>query len=97
MKRILCLALVLTVAIISFSYAFNWRDSESGRSNIKLEGWLNQPGYIVFEDGNGNLEGRLWAHEGKLYFTTSVIHTSDLETLCSSGSTCTDSGTAALW
>jgi len=65
MKKIV-LATFLLVAfafliISSNSYSADWSRYESGRNNIRLDGYQGQPGYIHFTDGNGNTIGYLYA------------------------------------
>lgn len=65
MRKIALIALLVAVALgmscgISFA-AENWSKYESGRNNIRLDGYHGQPGYIAFYDGDGNLAGYLFA------------------------------------
>jgi hypothetical protein len=50
--------------------AEDWSQYESGRDNIRLDGYQGQPGYIAFYDGNGNVIGYLYASEGRLFWVT---------------------------
>lgn len=61
-KFIFALTVVaLCFAQVSFA-AENWSNYESGRNNIRLEGYSGQPGYIGFEDGSGNVTGYMFMH-----------------------------------
>lgn len=55
----------LVVAMLGMSCgisyaAEDWTAYESGRDNIRLEGYHGQPGYIRFEDGDGTTLGYIW-------------------------------------
>lgn len=85
MRKIVIFTLLL-VGLLSLNvYAFDWRQAESGRYNIRLEGYKGQPGYIAFEDSSSH-QGVLFAHGNKLYWYTGSTTTSDLETICDGGS-----------
>lgn len=60
MKRIIILALLISIISVSSALAADWSQYESGRSNIRLDGYDGQTGYIKFMDGNGNINGILW-------------------------------------
>jgi len=59
MKKIVVLTLLM-IFIASPVFAVDWSKYESGRNNIRLEGYKSQPGYIEFQDGSGNITGYLW-------------------------------------
>src|SRR3990167_11516479 len=54
MRKIIVLTLlfVVVVPVLVFA-ATDWSAFESGRDNIRLEGYQGQPGYIQFQDGSG--------------------------------------------
>lgn len=79
------IALFISSLVLSNANAFDWRQAESGRYNIKLEGYQGQPGYVSFQD-SGAHQGLLFAHDNKLYWYTGSTTTSDLETICDGGS-----------
>jgi len=54
------IALVISCGIV---FAADWSQYESGRNNIRLDGYDDQPGYIAFTDGSGNTTGYLWYDE----------------------------------
>ncbi len=62
MKMLIVLTLLLMLAMPVFA-ATDWDEFESGRNNIKLEGYQGQPGYIEFQDGDGNILGYLYWNE----------------------------------
>ena len=75
MKKSVILAFVMAVALgLAFSAnAADWSVYESGRNNIRLDGYDGQPGYIEFQDGSGAILGYLFASDdGKLYFSTTT-------------------------
>ena len=83
-KIALSISLLLLVGIFSTAlvYAeFDWRQAESGRYNIRLEGFQGQPGYIAFVDDNTHV-GVLFAHGTDLYFYRGSTTSSDLPTIC---------------
>ena len=93
MKRIVTITVVLMVAAVSVLFlayaAENWRNYESNRNNIQLDGYLSQPGYIAFTDGNGTVIGYLYActdedANGILYWAPGAI--SDTTQVGSQGS-----------
>ncbi len=64
MKKNIVIALLVAVAILALatrSFSADWSQYESGRDNIRLDGYQGQPGYIAFTDGNGTLRGYLYA------------------------------------
>ena len=82
MKKIVTITVVLMVAAASVLFlayaAENWRNYESNRNNIQLDGYLSQPGYIAFTDGDGNVIGYLYActdgfPNGRLYWAGAGI------------------------
>lgn len=60
MKKIIIFTLLVMFVIASSAYAVDWSKYESGRNNIRLEGYNGQTGYIEFQDGDGNINGYLW-------------------------------------
>lgn len=64
MRKVPMIALLVVVASVmscGISYAAeDWSKYESGRDNIRLDGYHGQPGYIAFYDGAGNLAGYLF-------------------------------------
>ena len=66
MRKIVLIAFLITaiaiLALASQCYAAeDWSQYESGRNNIRLDGYAGQPGYIAFTDGDGNIAGYLYA------------------------------------
>jgi len=60
-KIIFTLFLMIAVALIaSTSFAADWSRYESGRNNVRVDGYDSQPGYISFTDGNGTVLGYIW-------------------------------------
>lgn len=59
MKKIIAL-LLIAVSIATTAFAADWSQYESGRNNIRLDGYDSQPGYIKFTDGNGTTVGYVW-------------------------------------
>jgi len=61
------IALVLFVIVVSLCLvqskveAEDWSKYESGRNNIRLDGYDGQAGYVAFTDGDGTVTGYLWA------------------------------------
>jgi len=61
MKKIIVLTLLMALCFTPLVYsATNWSKFESGRNNIRLDGYDGQPGYIAFTDGSGTVTGYLW-------------------------------------
>jgi hypothetical protein len=66
MKNKYLIALLISVAILASLYLANigvaadWSQYESGRDNIRLDGYQGQPGYIAFTDGHGTVKGYIW-------------------------------------
>lgn len=61
MGKIIVFALLLAMVLLPASvYAADWSEYESGRNNIRLDGYKSMPGYIVFYDGDGNIQGYIW-------------------------------------
>lgn len=58
-KKVFVITL-LFMLIVSIGYAADWSKYESGRNNIRLEGYQGQPGYIAFYDSDGSVAGYLW-------------------------------------
>jgi hypothetical protein len=63
MKKIIVLALLLGMVAVSSVFATDWSQYESGRDNIRLDGYQGQPGYIAFTDGNGIVRGYVYMDE----------------------------------
>lgn len=65
MRKIVLTFLCIAVAILALApqvlAAEDWSQYESGRNNIRLDGYHGQPGYISFTDGDGNIAGYLYA------------------------------------
>lgn len=74
MKKYIVIALFLGLAVFALasqSYATDWSQYESGRDNIRLDGYDSQPGYIAFTNGNGTTYGYLYcSSDYKLYFAS---------------------------
>jgi len=72
MKKIIVLTLLMMMMGVSVFAASDWDEYESGRNNIRLEGYQGQPGYICFEDGDGNVLGYIYWNEiaDELYVAT---------------------------
>lgn len=70
MRKIVIFTLLLLVISFSGYAAENWKNYESGRNNIRLEGYKGQPGYIAFEDGNGTTLGYLFMSDAHLVFVS---------------------------
>ena len=71
MKKIIIFALLFVMAGISVVLAADWSQYESGRDNIRLDGYQGQPGYIALTDGSGTVLGYLWmGANGKLKWCT---------------------------
>lgn len=61
MKKIILIALLLMALVNYIAYATeDWTQYESGKNNIRLDGYGGQNGYIAFGDGNGTTLGYLW-------------------------------------
>ena len=60
MRKILIALLVLSCTLPGFVFAADWSQYESGRDNIRLDGYQGQPGYIKFTDGDGATVGYVW-------------------------------------
>ena len=88
MKRSFLFITILVIGLFSLTlfdaYGFDWRQAESGRYNITLEGYKGQPGYVSFQD-SGSHQGVLFAHDKRLYWYMGPTETSDLETICDGG------------
>jgi hypothetical protein len=75
MKKNIFIALLLAVAILALatrSFSADWSQYESGRDNIRLDGYQSQPGYVAFTDGAGTTKGYLFASGTHLYWLTST-------------------------
>jgi hypothetical protein len=76
MKKISILLLIgLILGVSGIVYAVDWSQYESGRDNIRLDGYQSQPGYIAFTDGNGTTIGYIWMsttspYAGRLVYCT---------------------------
>ena len=53
-------ALLIGLVSIANLYAADWSQYESGRNNIRLDGYQAQPGYIKFTNGDGATVGYVW-------------------------------------
>lgn len=51
---------IAILALASQAFAVDWSQYESGRDNIRLDGYQGQPGYIAFTDGSGTTVGYIW-------------------------------------
>lgn len=60
MRKIIVLALLMVFVMPPVVFAVDWSQYESGRDNIRLDGYQGQPGYIAFTDGSGTVTGYLW-------------------------------------
>lgn len=65
MRKSIILALLVIALGVCFvapdvHAATDWSQFESGRSNIRLDGFQGQQGYIEFQDGSGTITGYLW-------------------------------------
>ena len=63
MKKIIVFTLLLMFVAMPVFAATDWDEFESGRNNIRLQGYQGQPGYIEFQDGDGNVLGYLYWNE----------------------------------
>ena len=73
MKKLIftLLAIAVTAITVSPALAVDWSQYESGRDNIRLDGYQGQPGYIAFTDGNGTVLGYLWMDvDGRMRYCT---------------------------
>jgi hypothetical protein len=74
MKKFIVATFLIAIAILVFvsrGYcAEDWSQYESGRDNIRLDGYHGQPGYIAFTDGDGTIEGYLFASGNKLLWVS---------------------------
>ena len=61
MKKIAIFTLLLLAISFSGYATTDWNEFESGRNNIRLDGYQGQPGYISFTDGDGKVLGYLFA------------------------------------
>ena len=52
---------IAILALASQALAVDWSQYESGRDNIRLDGYQTQPGYIAFTNGDGTVLGYLFA------------------------------------
>ncbi len=78
MKKIIAL-LVLMALCVTPVMAADWSKYESGRNNIRLDGYDSQPGYIEFTDGNGTTLGYIWMSAGG-YLVFKIAANVDLTT-----------------
>jgi len=62
MKKFIIFTFLMLLATPSFA-ATNWSKFENRGNNLHLEGYQSQPGYIAFEDGDGNIMGYLYYNE----------------------------------
>ena len=70
-KMIILVLLVFVVAVVSIFAAEDWSQYESGRDNIRLDGYNSQPGYIAFADGAGTVRGYMFTStDYNLYYVT---------------------------
>lgn len=63
-KIVFALLIMFALVFVSDVYALDWTQYESGRNNIRLDGYQGQPGYVSFTDGNGTVLGYLWMSSG---------------------------------
>lgn len=63
MIKIFVLMLLIGLVTVPAFAVTDWDEFESGRNNIRLEGYQSQPGYIEFQDGDGNVLGYLYWNE----------------------------------
>jgi hypothetical protein len=74
MKSLIALSLLIMFIISPVLAAEDWSQYESGRDNIRLDGYHSQPGYISFADGNGVVRGYLFADSnGRLRWRSCVF------------------------
>ena len=72
--RKFCFAILLLMLFVSSVFATDWSQYESGRNNIRLDGYDGQPGYIAFTDGNGTTYGYLYCSSNYvLYFASTSL------------------------
>lgn len=71
MKKLIVLTLLMLIAMPVFA-ATDWDEFESGRDNIRLDGYQGQPGYIQFADGSGTNTAIIYwnATAGEFYALT---------------------------
>lgn len=76
---VFALGMVICLLIVSLGLseaAVNWGKYESGRNNIRLDGYKSQPGYIAFTDGDGTVIGyQFVSANGKLYWQSKTAGT----------------------
>lgn len=72
MRKIIVLTLLMGLICAPVFAATDWSDFESGRNNIRLDGYQGQPGYIRFDDGDGSQEGIIYWNDtaNELYVIT---------------------------
>ena len=63
MRKIFVFTLLLMFVFASTVFAADWSKYESGRNNIRLDGYDGQPGYVEFTDGDGTTLAYLWYSE----------------------------------
>lgn len=63
MKIIVVLTLLMGFLALPVFAATDWDEFESGRNNIRLEGYQGQPGYVEYQDGDGNVLGYVYWNE----------------------------------
>lgn len=76
------LLLVIMFVFSSTCFAVDWSAYESGRNNIRLQGYQSMPGYIAFGDGTGTVLGYVWMSPTKgLVWCSATSGTSHLPNL----------------
>ncbi len=80
MRKIVFALSFTALLLIGFSgvshSAMDWSKFESGRDNIRLDGYKSQPGYISFTDGDGTVIGYVFgSSDGKLYWQSKTAGT----------------------
>lgn len=75
MKKTMFFALLIMAIAVTSLYAVDWSQYESGRNNIRLDGYQSQPGYIAFTGGDGVVRGYLYMNaQGELMYIPRVVN-----------------------
>ena len=91
MMKCIVLAILLGLLLVPTTIAAtDWDEFESGRDNVRLDGYQGQPGYMAFTDGSGNTEGYIYWNDvaDELY----VVTASAFDTTVALGSGTTNVG-----
>lgn len=63
MKKLFILSLLAMFVFVVPAYAADWSVYESGRNNIRLDGYDSQPGYIAFTGGDNVIRAYLFVDD----------------------------------